>query len=83
MAATLATFVARLTGRLAVAHEDVLDVGRVELGDLGEHVGDGERREVVGTTVHERSLVGPADRRAPGRDDDCLCHVPSSESSRA
>ena len=55
---------AGLAGRLAVAHEDVLDVARVELGDLGEHVSDGERGEVVGTAVHERPLVGPPDRRA-------------------
>ena len=66
--------VAGLTGGLAGPHEHVFDVVRVELGDLGEHVSDHERGEVVGPAVDQRSLDGPADRGAPRRDDHCLSH---------
>ncbi len=66
--------VARLTAGLAAAEDEVLDVVRVELGELGQHDLDRQGGEVVGTALDERALHGTADGGAAGGDDDCFGH---------
>ena len=66
--------VAGFAGRLAAAHHEVLDLGRVELGDLGQDLGDDVGGEVVGAAGHEGTLVGPTDRGTSGGDDDGFGH---------
>ena len=66
--------VARLTAGLPAPEEDVFDVGRVELGHLGQHGLDDQGAQVVGTALDQRALVGPPDGGAAGGDDDCFRH---------
>ena len=66
--------VARLTRRLGTAEDDVLHVGGVELGHLGEHRLDDEGAQIVGAALDQGALVGPPDRGAAGGDDDGFGH---------
>ena len=69
-----ADVVAGLARRLAAAHDEVLDLGGVELGDLGQDLGDDVGRQVVGSARHQRALVGTTDGGASGGDDDGFGH---------
>src|SRR4029077_6851817 len=58
----------------AAAQHEVADVGRVELGHLGQGGGDHLAGQVVGPDGGEGTLERPADWRAGGGDDDGLGH---------
>ena len=60
--------------REAAADHHVDDLGRIELGDLLQRGVDGERGEIVGTSVDERALARATDRRSGGRDDHRFRH---------
>src|SRR3546814_2715007 len=58
-----------LAAREAAAEHQVVDVARIQLGDLRERGPDDRGGQVVGPQLLERALEGPADRRTGGRDD--------------
>ena len=71
--------VAGLAAGLTAAEDDVLDLLRVELRGLLEEGLDDEPGQVVGAALGQAALVGTADRRAGGGDDDGFGHAsPSS-----
>ena len=66
--------VALLAGGLAAAEHQVVDLGRVQRGHLGQRGAHDLDGQVVGAHVLERALEGAADRRAGGGDDDGFRH---------
>jgi hypothetical protein len=56
-----AEVVALLAGWLGTADHEVVDVGAVQLGHLGEGFLDHQPGQVVGTQVAQRPLAGAAD----------------------
>ena len=67
----------RLTGRLAAAHDQVLDLVAGQLGHLVEERRHDLRRQVVRTDRHQRPLGRPPDRAAGSGNDDGVGHEPS------
>jgi fermentation-respiration switch protein FrsA (DUF1100 family) len=62
------------------AQREVVDLGGVELGHLGQRGPDHLHREVVGPDGGERALERAADGRTCRGDDDCFRHrLPSSQ----
>jgi len=55
------------------AHDDVIDLGRVDAGPL-HRLGDGMSRQRLRLRIIERPPIGSADRRAGGGDDDGAAH---------
>ncbi len=56
------------------AEDHVVDFLGVESGHAGERFLDGQRGKIVGPRGAQRALVGPADGRADGRNDDGFRH---------
>src|SRR5690606_24917648 len=75
--------VALLAAGQPTAEQEVVDLARVQLRNLGHRGADHLGGEVVGPHVLERTLEGAADRRARGGDDDCLGHGNSCLSGRS
>ena len=67
--------VAGLTSGRAAAQDDVFHELRIELRGLLEDRLDDEPGQIIGAAFGEAALVGPADRRPGGRDDDGFGHV--------
>jgi hypothetical protein len=63
-----------LTARQAAAQHQVVDVGGVELRHLVQRRSDHLHGQVVGPHADQRTLVGAADRRTRGGDDDGFGH---------
>src|SRR5690606_14708959 len=61
------------TGQATAQHE-IVDLGRIELGDLVECGADHQYGKIVRTDVYERALTGPADGGAGRRDYYCFRH---------
>lgn len=70
-----ADVVATLSGGLADTPVDVLDVGRVEFGNLRQCGGNHLARELVGADVLQGPLPGAADRGAGMGDNHGFRHV--------
>jgi len=65
---------AGLAGGLCAAHDQVVDLARVQRGHLVQRGAHHLGGEVVGSDVDQRPLHGPADRRAGGGNDDGFGH---------